>query len=83
MPLRVATVLLCRKLLTDLPLEEIILVPDIVHPLSVSTRSTGKQSLILELRLVWLVNAFIKKKKVQVWKLVRGHSDFWQGLFNI
>ena len=63
MPLRVATVLLCRKLLTDLPLEEIILVPDIVHPLSVSTRSTGKQSLILELRLV---NAFIKKKKVQV-----------------
>ena len=44
----------------DPPLEEIFCVPDIVHPISVSTRSTGKRRLILDLRLV---NAFIYKQK--------------------
>ena len=40
--------------------EEIFCVPDIVNPLSVSTRSSGKQRLILDLRHV---NSFIFKQK--------------------
>ena len=40
--------------------EEIFCVPDIVNPLSVSTRSSGKQRLILDLRHV---NTFIFKQK--------------------
>ena len=40
--------------------EEIFCAPDIVNPLSVSTRSSGKQRLILDLRHV---NAFVYKQK--------------------
>ena len=40
--------------------EEIFCVPDIVNPLSVSTRSSGKQRLILDLRHV---NSFIFKQR--------------------
>ena len=41
-------------------IEEIFCVPDIVNPLSVSTRSSGKQRLLLDLRHV---NTFIFKQK--------------------
>ena len=41
-------------------IEEIFCVPDIINPLSVSTRSSGKQRLILDLRQV---NTFIFKQK--------------------
>ena len=41
-------------------IEEIFCVPDIINPLSVSTRSSGKQRLILDLRHV---NTFILKQK--------------------
>ena len=40
--------------------EEIFCAPDIINPLSVSTRSSGKQRLILDLRHV---NAFLYKQK--------------------
>ena len=41
-------------------MEEIFCAPDIVNPLSVSTRTSGKQRLILDLRHV---NAFVYKQK--------------------
>ena len=43
--------------------EETFCVPDIVNPLSVSTRSSGQQRLILDLRHV---NRFIFKQKFNV-----------------
>ena len=49
-----------NKLLDANLVEEIFCVPDIVNPLSVSTRSSGKQRLILDLRRV---NSFIFKQR--------------------
>ena len=40
--------------------EEVFCAPDIINPLSISTRSSGKQGLILDLRHV---NAFVYKQK--------------------
>ena len=42
--------------------EEVFCAPDIINPLSVSTRSSGKQRLILDLRHV---NAFVYKQKLK------------------
>ena len=49
-----------NELLHAYLVEEIFCVPDIVNPLSVSTRSSGKQRLILDLRHV---NSFIFKQR--------------------
>ena len=56
--------------------EEIFCVPDIVNPLSVSTRSSGKQRLILDLRHV---NSFIFKQKFKCEDLSVAIQIFDQG----
>lgn len=56
--------------------EEIFCVPDIVNPLSVSTRSSGKQRLILDLRHV---NTFIFKQKFKCEDLSVAIQIFDQG----
>ena len=63
MPLHVTTVLLCLKLLitySSLTLLKKFFVHQTINPLSVSTRSSGKRRLILDLRHV---NAFVYKQK--------------------
>ena len=57
-------------------IEEIFCVPDIVNPLSVSTRSSGKQRLILDLRHV---NTFIFKQKFKCEDLSVAIQIFDQG----
>ena len=56
--------------------EEIFCVPDILNPLSVSTRSSGKQKLILDLRHV---NSFIFKQKFKCEDLSVAIQIFDQG----
>ena len=56
--------------------EEIFCVPDIVNPLSVSTRSSGKQRLILDLRHM---NSFIFKQKFKCEDLSVAIQIFNQG----
>ena len=62
--------------------EEIFCVPDTVNPLSVSTRSSGKQRLILDLRHV---NSFIFKQRIKCEDLNIAIQIFDQGfhLFNL
>jgi len=57
--------------------EEILCAPDIINPLSVSTRTSGKQRLILNLRHA---NAFVYKRKFKCEDLSVASSDFGQGL---
>ena len=56
--------------------EEIFCVPDIVNPISVSTRSSGKQRLILDLRHV---SSFIFKQKFKCEDLSVAIQIFDQG----
>ena len=65
-----------NELLHAYLVEEIFCVPDIVNPLSVSTRSSGKQRLILDLRHV---NSFIFKQRFKCEDLSVAIQIFDQG----